>query len=221
MRISATRTGPSCETATPPDATTTPSAIAAAASSKTIASAEALRLLLERGSSEVGVDADLERSRAKLLQALRLRSAVSVKRRAGEHRTVPQAQRLARSARGLFGIAGGKRIRRLIYERLEDPRVERRRAEIQPIAAAATLERDPVWCEHASEPRDVCLEAVANGRRWLLAPDIVDQAVVRHHLAGTKEKSSENGPLLATAELDLGFPCLGLERAEDAQHEWR
>jgi hypothetical protein len=132
---------------------------------------------------------------------------------------VPQAQRLARSACGLGAIAGSKRIRRLFYERREDPRVERRRAEIEPIAAPATLEYDPVRCEDASEVRDVCLEAVPNRRRRLLAPDIVDQAVVRHHLAGAKQESSENGLLLATAELDRGLPRPGLERAKNAQRE--
>jgi hypothetical protein len=132
---------------------------------------------------------------------------------------VPQAQRLARSACGLAAIAGSKRIRRLFYERREDPRVERRRAEIEPIAAPATLEYDPVRCEDASEVRDVCLEAVPNRRRRLLAPDIVDQAVVRHHLAGAKQESSENGLLLATAELDRGLPRPGLERAKNAQRE--
>jgi hypothetical protein len=78
-----------------------------------------------------------------------------------------------------------------------------------------------MWCEGPSEVRDVCLEAVPNRGRRLLAPDVVDQAIVRDHPAGAKQQSSENGPLLATAELDRGFPRLGLERAENAQDEWR
>jgi hypothetical protein len=40
---------------------------------------------------------------------------------------------------------------------------------------------------------------------------------VGHDLAGTKQQGSENGTLLAAAQLDCAFSDIGFERAEDAE----
>ena len=56
--------------------------------------------------------------------------------------------------------------------------------------------------------------------RRALPPDLVDEPPVGHDLAGTKQEGSENGTLLAAAQLDSAFCDLGFERAEDAEPEW-
>lgn len=57
------------------------------------------------------------------------------------------------------------------------------------------------------------------GGRGVFSPDLVDQAVVRHHLAGTEQQGGENGLLLATAEIERALIDLGFECTEDAKPE--
>jgi hypothetical protein len=58
---------------------------------------------------------------------------------------------------------------------------------------------------------------VRRGRRRPLAPDVVDQALVRHHLIRTEQQSSQYGPLLSTSQLERASVDLGFERTEDAE----
>jgi hypothetical protein len=61
---------------------------------------------------------------------------------------------------------------------------------------------------------------VRSGCRRALPPDLVDEPPVGHDLAGAEQQGSENGTLLAAAQLDGAFAELGFERAEDAEPEW-
>jgi hypothetical protein len=54
-------------------------------------------------------------------------------------------------------------------------------------------------------------------RGRILAPDVVDQALVGHYLPCTEQQSSQNGPLLATTQLEGASLDLGFERTEDAE----
>ena len=67
------------------------------------------------------------------------------------------------------------------------------------------------------QPRDVHRKAVRRRRRRALPPDLVDQALDRNDLAGTKQQRSEEGTLLGAAELERAIAGLGLERTEDTE----
>jgi hypothetical protein len=74
--------------------------------------------------SKIGIDADLERPQAKLVQALGLRSALQVQRHVRENRAVPEAECLLRDGRGPRMVTDGRRLACLVYEPLEDVRIE-------------------------------------------------------------------------------------------------
>jgi hypothetical protein len=71
----------------------------------------------------------------------------------------------------------------------------------------------------STQPRDVRLEAVSGGCGRTVAPDVVDQALVRYDIPRTEQKRGENRTLLAPAQLDRAAADLGFERAEDAESE--
>jgi hypothetical protein len=58
---------------------------------------------------------------------------------------------------------------------------------------------------------------VRRRRRRALPPDLVDQALDRNDLAGTKQQRCEEGTLLGAAELERAIASLGLERTEDTE----
>ena len=57
------------------------------------------------------------------------------------------------------------------------------------------------------------------GRRGIIAPDLIEQALDGHDLVPAEKQGCENSPLLVPAELERAFPDLGLERAENAKPE--
>jgi hypothetical protein len=57
------------------------------------------------------------------------------------------------------------------------------------------------------------------GRRGIIPPDLIEQALDRHDLVPAEKQGCENSPLLAPAEFERAFPGLGLERAENAKPE--
>ena len=105
--------------------------------------------------SQIRVDADLERPRAKLVETLGLRTALQVQRHVREHRAVPEAECLLRNGRGTRMVTGGQRLGGLVYERLEDLRVENGPTEVDPVAAAPSLDGNPVRGESPAEPGHV------------------------------------------------------------------
>jgi hypothetical protein len=166
---------------------------------------------------QIRVDAELECPRAKLVEALGLGAAVEVQRDAGEDRAVPETQRLLGEGCGANVVAERRCLGSLLYERLEDERVENGRAEADPIPASSSLEGDPVRRERLTKPRHVRLQAVRCGRRRTLAPDVVDEALVGHYLASAEQQSGQNGALFATAQLKGASLDLGFERTEVAE----
>jgi hypothetical protein len=61
---------------------------------------------------------------------------------------------------------------------------------------------------------------VCCGRRRIVRPDLVDQSLFHYDLACTKQQGTQNGPLLAAAQLEGALLGLGFERTEDAEPEW-
>ena len=101
---------------------------------------------------QIRVDSDLERPRAKLVQALGLRMALRVKRHVREDRAVPEAECLLRNGGGTPIVTGGERLGCLVYEVLEDLRVENGPTEVDPVAAAPSLDGNSVRGETPAEP---------------------------------------------------------------------
>ena len=143
---------------------------------------------------QIRVDADLERPRAKLVETLGLRTALQVQRHARENRAVPEAERLLREGRGTRMVTGGQRLGCLVYERLEDLRVENSPTEVDPVAAPASLDGNPVRGESPAEPGHVGLQAVRCGRRGIIPPDLVDQALDGHDLVPAEKQRLREQP---------------------------
>ena len=105
--------------------------------------------------SQIRVDADLERPRAKLVQTLGFRTVLQVQRHIREDRAVPEAECLLRNGRRTWMVTGGQRLGCLVHERLEDLRVENGPTEVDPVAAPPSLEGNPVRGESPAEPGHV------------------------------------------------------------------
>ena len=69
--------------------------------------------------------------------------------------------------------------------------------------------------ERPPEPRDVRLQRLRGGRRRALAPEIVDERVLRHDLVRAEEEGGEQRTLLGAAEVDAPAVLHDLEWAED------
>ena len=94
--------------------------------------------------SEIRVDASVERARAKLVETLGLRTALQVQRHVCENRAAPEAECLLGEGRGTRLVTGSQRLGCLVYERFEDLRVENGPTEVDPVAAPAPLDGNPV-----------------------------------------------------------------------------
>ncbi len=134
---------------------------------------------------------------------------------------MPQVQSLPRERRGTTVVSRGGRPGGLLRERCEDLRVDDGLPETDPVSASPSFESDPVRRQHSPQPRHVRLQAMRRRRRRAVPPDLIDQSFARYDLARREQQSSEDGPLLAAAQLDAAFVDLGLERTEDAEPEWR
>ena len=132
---------------------------------------------------------------------------------------MPEPECLLREGTGTRVVTGSQRLGCLVYERLEDLRVENSPTEVDPVAAPASLDRNPVRGESPAEPGHVGLQAVGCGSRWIIPPDLIEQALDGHDLVPAEKQDCEQSPLLAPAELERAFPDLGLECAENAKPE--
>jgi hypothetical protein len=68
---------------------------------------------------------------------------------------VPEAEGLLRDGRGTRMVTGGQRLGSLVYERLEDLRVENGPTEVDPVTAPPSLDGNPVRGESPAEPGHV------------------------------------------------------------------
>jgi hypothetical protein len=101
--------------------------------------------------SQIRVDADLERPQAKLVQALGFRTALQVQRHIREDGAVPEAECLLRNGRGTRMVTDVQRLGCVVYEILEDLRVENSPTEVDPVAAPPSLYGNPVRGESPAE----------------------------------------------------------------------
>ena len=68
---------------------------------------------------------------------------------------MPEAECLLRTGRGARMVTGGERLGCFVYEPLEDLRVENSPTEVDPVAAPASLDGNPVRGESPAEPGHV------------------------------------------------------------------
>ena len=80
---------------------------------------------------------------------------LQVQRHLREHRAVPEAECLLRNGRGTRMVTGVQRLGCVVYEVLEDLRVENGPTEVDPVAAPPSLDGNPVRGESPAEPGHV------------------------------------------------------------------
>jgi hypothetical protein len=148
-----------------------------------------------------------------------IRAAVHVQRNAGEDRAAPEIQSALRSGRSAVELSSRDGVGRLLRERREVPRIEVRVADVDPIPAPSSFERDAMRRQLMPKPRDVRLEAVRRRRGRARFPDLVDESEVGDDLTCTEEERSENRSLLPAAQLERAIADLGLESPENTEPE--
>ena len=132
---------------------------------------------------------------------------------------MPEPECLLREGTGKRMVPGSQRLGCLVYKRLEDLRVEKSPTEVDPVAASASLDGNPVRGESPAEPGHVGLQAVGCGSRRIIPPDLIEQAPDGHDLVPAEKQGCEHSPLLWSAELDRAFADRGFQRAENAKPE--
>jgi hypothetical protein len=163
--------------------------------------------------AQLGLESRLERDQPLLLErcdrALRERR----ERQVGERRAAPQRERVLEELERPPGMVGGQLTAPLVEQSLEAVRVEVLGAEPQLIAVAAGGQH--VLGELLAQPRHVHLERLQRVRGRALAPQLVDQPLVRERLVRVQEQHCEDGAALAPAERNGLGPLEGLQRAEN------
>ena len=149
-----------------------------------------------------GVEVVLERQlggrKVQLLQPAHLRGRERLLAHAGERGSVPERERLARQlTTGAVAVGGSG------HEPLELQRVDRRRVDLQLVAAS--VGRDPrraILGQQPAQLGDVLLHHLRGGRRRLLAPEPLDQPLDRDGRVGAQRQHREHGALLRASELE-------------------
>ena len=161
---------------------------------------------------EVGVDPQLERAHAELLQADDLHLRPVGVRSVGERRAAPELQRVVQEARGVFG----RRRLRVVHEPLEGEQVELVRGDADQVAGLLR-DDDLSPAERLPELRDVVLQRVRRVARRRVAPHRVDQHVRGDDLVRPQEQEREQGALTLAAEHERMPVRDDLERPQDPE----
>jgi hypothetical protein len=108
--------------------------------------------------------------------------------------SLPKLQRRAQPLLGVRRIAADQRPPPLSAKRLELGCVDLPGPGRQPVAAP--LRYDHPGAQRLTQLRDVHLHGLGGGRRGPLAPQLIDQAVGRDHLAAVQYQHRQQRPLL-------------------------
>jgi hypothetical protein len=161
---------------------------------------------------EVCLDAQLERSQAKLLEAKDLRLDERLAREVGESRPAPEAERIVEQSRSLVGLG----LLCLLDELLEAEEVELVGCDPDQISGITGDER-LARAKRLPQPRDVELERVGGGPGRTRSPELVDEAIVRDDLVRTSQQNGEKRPLSRSAERQQTPFVDDLERSQDPE----
>ncbi len=168
---------------------------------------------------QVHVQAGLQELEPPFLQADALRLGVG----AGHARqglTVPQGQHPVQHVPGMAQIPGPARLLRLRRQLLGDRQVQRAAAEA-PDRVAAGLAHQDARVQDLAQPGRVRPQRCQRLRRWLLAPQRVDQLGRRRRTALSQQQGREQGALLRGAGVERFLPAPGAHRAEHAEAQRR
>jgi hypothetical protein len=103
----------------------------------------------------------------------------------------------------VLGIAVRERLACLLEQDLEAVQVELAVRDVQQVAGCAGDEQRvaaAVRAERLAQPRDMDLEGVVRGRRRIVGPQLLDQAVAGDDAIGLQQEDRQQRPLLRTAE---------------------
>ena len=147
---------------------------------------------------EVVLERQLGRRKVKLLEAADLRGRERLLEHAGERGSVPERERLARQI-----ATGSVAVRGAYDEPLEAQRVDRRRVDLQLVAAPVRHDlRRALAGQEPAQLGDVLLHHLRGGRRRLLAPEPLDQPLDRDGRVGAQRQHREHRALLRASELE-------------------
>ena len=152
---------------------------------------------------EVGVDRQLGRPHAKLVQAPDLGGGERLVGHVGERAAPPERERFAGA---------------LVLEHLLEPDdVDLVVGQLQLVAAAVRGDPRAVSVQQPAQLRDVQLHHLRCARRWLLAPQALGEVIGGDRPAGLEREHREHRTLLRCAERDRSSVDAHLDRPKEAQ----
>jgi hypothetical protein len=174
-----------------------------------------LRVSAER---EVGVDPCLQRRQPLVLELgeriARERLVLEIRQRPA----APEVERPTERSRRFLGLAVPELAPAFLDQQAEALEVDPIRLDVEHVAGRARDE-DAVRLEELPDPRHVLLERRLRVRGRTVTPELVDQAIAGHDLAGVQEQDGEHCPLTRPSELQRPPVVQDLERAEEAEFE--
>src|SRR5581483_472602 len=100
-------------------------------------------------------------------------------------------------------------------QRLEHASVDGVGVDTKAVSGADGLER--LGSQALPDLRDVSLQRLAGGTRWVAAPQLLDEVVRRHDLVRMQEEDREQLPLLPAADRDGAVGVVHLEWTENRE----
>jgi hypothetical protein len=171
---------------------------------------------------EIGLDPFFECCHPKLLEAPDFLLRERVEGELRERRPAPKAECTAEGRGGVPCCACGERRASPVEQRREPPRVDLPLLEPQHVPRSSGEEDALAFvAKQLPELRDVSLEDLGRRRRWVLAPDLLDQTVGRDDPVRVQEQDGESGTPLPRSDLERATLPPDLERAQDTKLDQR
>jgi hypothetical protein len=172
--------------------------------------------------SERRLDPLLDGEEAQLLQPPTLGAREVLEEEVGEGRSAPEREGVLHDGQGLLGLVGGERIDPLVEEPLEADAVDAFGIDPEDVARGAgheDLGLTPCSLRFEQLPQlgDVHVEDVGGRFGRLARPEVVDQPVGRHDLAGVQEQRGEQRALLGAPETERLPSTTDFERPENQE----
>ena len=184
-----------------------------------LASDERLELRRHRGVTperQIRVDAVLDAVQAELGETGRLEHGERLAE-LRERLASPEGQRVAEVAAGGARVTRGERRAAGVAQPLEPCEVQRLRLAGERVAARARDEH--ARGQHLAQLGDVDLHHLRRRLRWVLAPEIGDEALGRDSAVGVQGQPGEQRSGLAASKLHRCGSIAHFERAEEERHK--
>ena len=167
--------------------------------------------LSARAELEVGIDPLLQGIQAELLEPADLALREALQLEVAERRAAPQRERLPQRLGSLPRILSP----RILNEPLEATEIQL--LGLDPEQVAGRLRDEHAGRKELAELRDEVLERGRRRLRALLAPELLDDAIARQHLARVDQQEREERPRSLSSEREWALRPDDLERSEDAE----